>query len=156
MARKSALDPYERRLRETDRKLREALDRLVKREPTHPDLKKRPYRLTVSTLAREAGIGRNAIYNNHRTMLGKLEKARQKRVVPGQLASWQDKVTELRTINEELLTENRRIVTENAALLKRSRKAEAESKRLERNNARLIRQRDEALKPVPLAPRRSP
>lgn len=64
-----ALTPHEKRLRNTDRKLREALERLVKGLPTHPDLQKRSYRLTVATLAREARVGRNAIYTNHRSMI---------------------------------------------------------------------------------------
>ncbi|MGY4281997.1 hypothetical protein ACVWXO_001217 [Bradyrhizobium sp. LM2.7] len=42
-----ALTPHEKRLRKTDRKLREALERLVKGLPTHPDLQKRSYRLTL-------------------------------------------------------------------------------------------------------------
>ena len=51
MARKSsktpALTPHEMRLRNTDRKLRDAMERLVKGMPAHPDLQKRSYRLTV-------------------------------------------------------------------------------------------------------------
>jgi hypothetical protein len=79
MVRKSskmpALTPHEKRLRNTDRKLREALERLVKGLPTHPDLQKRSYRLTVATLAREARVGRNAIYTNHRSMIDELRRA---------------------------------------------------------------------------------
>src|SRR5208283_3468700 len=68
MARESSKTPapHEKRLRNTDRKLREALERLVKGMPTHPDLQKRSYRLTIATLAHEARVGRNAIYTNHR------------------------------------------------------------------------------------------
>ena len=55
--RKLRLNPYEKRRRDTERKLREALERLVKGLPTLPELQKRSYRLTVTTLAQEARVG---------------------------------------------------------------------------------------------------
>ena len=149
-----AADIYERRLRATHRKLSEALERLVKGMPTHPDLQRRRYRLTVTTLAREARVGRNAIYKNHRTMLDRLVKAKQQRMVPRTLASWEDKIEELRAANADLQIENRRILTHNAALLKRAADAEASCTRLRQENARLIKQRDE--KPASLVRRAQP
>ena len=149
-----AADMYERRLRATHLKLSEALERLVKGIPTHPDLQRRRYRLTVSTLAREARVGRNAIYKNHRTMLDRLAKAKQQRMVPRTLASWEDKIEELRAANSDLQAENRLILTHNAALLKRAADAEARNTRLQQENARLIKQRDG--KPVSLVGRTRP
>ena len=91
MARKpsktSALTPHEKRLRNTDRKPREALERLVKGLPTHPDLQKRFYRLTIAALAREARVGRNAIYSNHRSMIDELRRASDRKIVPEKLAA---------------------------------------------------------------------
>ncbi|WP_269274629.1 hypothetical protein [Sinorhizobium psoraleae] len=84
-----ALTPHEKRLRNTDRKLREALERLVKGLPTHPDLQKRSYRLTIATLAREARVGRNAIYTNHRSMIDELRRASDRKIVPEKLAAWE-------------------------------------------------------------------
>ena len=89
------LNPYEKCLPETDRKLRDALDRLVKGTPRDGSLQERRYQLSVASLAREAGVARNAIYTNHRAMI------------------------------EVLKTEQRRLVTENAALLKRAIEAAA-------------------------------
>ena len=155
MARRRNTDPYEQRLKDTRRKLNEALDRLVKRMPTHPDLQRRRYQLNVSVLAREAGVGRNAIYQNHRAVIDKLKEARDRRFTPKELASWEDKVAELRALNRELNERVRRVVTENAALIERSRRAEAKCKHLARDNARLIRERDERLKPAPIASRSS-
>lgn len=90
MARKTskmpALTPAEKRLRNTHCKLRDALERLVKGLPTHPDLQKRSYRLTVATLAREARVGRNAIYANHRSIIDELRRASDRKVVPEKLA----------------------------------------------------------------------
>lgn len=153
MVRKLTLSPYEKRLHETERKLREALERLVKGLPTHPDLKKRPYRLTVAALAREARVGRNAIYTNHRVMVEELHKAGRQRAVPDKLAAWEDKLTEQRNVINVMRLEQRRLVTENAVLLKRALEAEAEATRQRRHNACLIGERDDALKPVALAPR---
>ena len=77
-----ALTPPEKRLRNTERKLREALERLVKGLPTHPDLQKRPYRLSIATLAREARVGRNAVYTNHRPIIEELRRASERTVIP--------------------------------------------------------------------------
>jgi hypothetical protein len=155
MARKSskkpALTPHEKRLRNTDRKLREALERLVKGMPTHPDLQKRSYRLTIATLAHEARVGRNAIYTNHRSMIDELRRASDRKIVPEKLAAWEDKLAQQRSLIQVLQVEERRLVTENAGLLKRILEAETEAERHKRHNARLIAERDRALKPVPLA-----
>jgi len=154
MARKSSKMPpltsHEKRLRNTDRKLRDALERLVKGLPTHPDLQKRSYRLTITTLAREARVGRNAIYTNHRSMIEELRRARDRRVVPEKLVVWEDKLAQQRDLIRVLQIEKRRLVTENAVLLKRTLEAEAEVERQKRYNARLIAERDRAVKPVPL------
>jgi hypothetical protein len=145
-----ALSPHEKRLRNTDRKLREALERLVKGLPTHPDLQKRSYRLTVATLAREARVGRNAIYTNHRSMIDELRRASDRRIVPEKLAAWEDKLAQQRALIQVLQIEERRMVTENAVLLKRILEAETEVERQKRHNARLITERDRAMKPVAL------
>lgn len=155
MARKTskmpALTPHEKRMRNTSRKLREALERLVKGLPTHPALQKRSYRLTVATLAREARVGRNAIYTNHRAMIDELRRASDRKIVPEKLAAWEDKLAQQRTLIQVLQIEERRMVTENAVLLKRILEAETEVERQKRHNARLIAERDRAVKPVPLA-----
>ncbi len=148
-----ALSPYEKRIRSTDRKLREALERLVKGLPTHPVLQKRSYRLTVTTLAHEARVGRNAIYTNHRAMIEELRKAERQRIVPDKLAAWEDKFAQQRSLIQILQLEERRLVTENAVLLKRILEAEDEAARHKRHNAHLIADRDQALKPIALVPR---
>lgn len=155
MTRKSsampALTPHEKRLRNTDRKLREALERLVKGLPTHPDLQKRSYRLTVTTLAREARVGRNAIYTNHRPIIDELHRASERKIIPEKLAAWEDKLAQQRALIQVMQIEERRMVTENAVLLKRILEAETEVERQKRHNARLIAERDRTMKPVPLA-----
>ncbi len=150
-SKRPALTPHEKRRRNTDRKLRDALERLVKGMPTHPDLKKRSYRLTVATLAQEARVGRNAIYTNHRPMIDELRRANDRKIVPDKLAAWEDKRAQQRSLIQVLQIEERRLVTENAGLLKRILEAETEAERHKRHNARLIAERDRALKPVPLA-----
>ncbi len=147
-----ALNLYEKRIRNTDHKLREALERLTKGLPTHSDLQKRPCRLTVSMLAREAGVGRNAIYTNHRGVIDDLQRAEQQRIVPDQLVTSEDKVAQQRALIQILQIEERRLVTENAVLLKRILEAESDAARLRRHNAQLIADRDRMLKPVHLIP----
>ena len=151
-----ALTPAEKRLRNTDRKLRDALERLAKGLPTHPDLQKRSYQLTVATLAREARVGRNAIYTNHRSIIEELRRASDRKVVPEKLAAWEDKLAQQRSLIQVLQIEERRLVTENAVLLKRILEAETEAERHKRHNARLIAEQDKALKPVSLIPKPKP
>ena len=57
--------PQARRRARTAERLREALARLLR------DGSRRP---TVAALAREAGVGRNAIYANHNTILDELRQ----------------------------------------------------------------------------------
>ncbi|MDH0874025.1 hypothetical protein [Agrobacterium pusense] len=145
-----ALTPPEKRLRNTERKLREALERLVKGLPTHPDLQKRPYRLSIATLAREARVGRNAIYTNHRPMIEELRRASERKIIPEKLAAWEDKLAQQRALIQVLQIEERRMVTENAVLLKRILEVEAEVDRHKRYNTRMIAESDRAAKPVSL------
>jgi hypothetical protein len=147
------LSPYEKRRQETDRKLRDALDRLVKGTPREASLQERRHQLSVAGLAREAGVARNAIYTNHRAMIDALRQAAQQRVVPSRLESWEDKLAQQRAVIDVLKTEQRRLVTENAALLKRAVDAETAAARHQRQNARLLKERDEAHRPVVLTPR---
>ncbi|CAN5783481.1 hypothetical protein BH11PSE8_BH11PSE8_16140 [soil metagenome] len=147
------LNPYERRRQETDRKLRDALDRMIKGTPRDASLLQRSYPLSVASLAREAGVARNAIYTNHRAMIDALRQAVQQRVVPSKLEGWGDKLAEQRAVIEVLKTEQRRLVTENAALLKRAIDAETTTARHERQNVRLLKERDDARRPISLVPR---
>lgn len=148
-----ALNPYEKRMHETDRKLRDALDRLIKGAPHDTSQQARRHQLNVASLAREAGVSRNAIYANHRAMIDALRHAAQQRVVPSKLESWEDKLAQQRAVIDVLKAEQRRLVTENAALLKRAVDAEAAAARHQRQNARLVKERDEAHRPVVLVPR---
>ena len=151
-SRMPVLNPYEKRRQETDRKLRDALDRMIKGTPRDASLQQRSYTLSVASLAREAGVARNAIYTNHRVMIDALRQAAQ-RVVPSKLESWGDKLAEQRAVIEVLKTEQRRLATENAALLKRAIDAETAAARHERQNDRLLKERDAAHRPVVLVPR---
>lgn len=150
--RKRPLSSYEKRRDTTNRKLREALERLVKGLPTHPALQKRPYRLTVTVLALEARVGRNAIYTNHRAMIEELRRADQRRVVPDKLAAWEDKLAQQRSLIQVLRLEEQRLITENAVLLKRLLEAQAEAVRQKRHNNRLIAERDQTRKPLAPVP----
>ena len=147
------LNPYERRRQETDRKLRDALNRMIKGTPCDASLRQRSYQLSVASLAREAGVARNAIYTNHRAMIDALRQAAQQRVVPSKLESWEDKLAQQRAVIDVLKTEQRRLVTENAALLKRAIDAETTAARHERQNVRLLKERDDARRPISLVPR---
>lgn len=139
---------HEQRLRRTQARLNDALDRLRKGCPIHP-LHQRGYTLTVAALAREAGVARNAIYTNHRAFIDDLQTILGDPIKP--TTTWQDKLDELHGLIRALKQEQRRLVSENALLLQRAAAAEAETDRHRRHNARLIAERDTALRAVPIA-----
>jgi hypothetical protein len=131
------------RMHATRHKLHAALQRLIDERPVHPSLQGRTYRLTVTTLAREARVCRNAIYSNHRVIIEALRAG-----APAQVTrSTQDEL-EQHSVIEALKAAERRLVTENATLLKRALDAEAEAERHRRHNARLIAERDQANRAV--------
>jgi hypothetical protein len=142
------ISPYEKRLEASDIKLRDALERLVQGRPIHPR-HQNGCRLTVAALAREAGVGRNAIYTNHRAMLDALQAAAAAGT-SRPLASWQGKLDELHATIRAMKQEERRMISENALLLQRARSAEAEAERYRRHHARLVAERDVALRTVPI------
>ena len=81
--------PQARRRARTEARLREALARLLH------DGSRRP---TVAALAREAGVGRNAIYANHRTILDELRQAATRPGTGSQLESDADHGLEHRRV----------------------------------------------------------
>jgi hypothetical protein len=141
-------NPYQKRIEASDIRLRDALERLVQGRPVHPR-HQNGYQFTVAVLAREAGVGRNAIYTNHRSFLGALQAAATSGA-PKSPANWQDKVDELRAIIRIMKQEERRMISENAVLLQRARVAEADAEHYRRQYARQVAERDAALRPVPI------
>lgn len=139
-------NPYEKRRAATDRKLRAALERLIEQRPSHPALQN-GYRLEVATLAREAGVGRNAIYTNHRSVIDALKLAAA-RSHPKAAESIEEKVIELRAVIREMQVNERKLLTHNAALLQRATSAEADAERYRRQNARLVAARNDAKRPA--------
>jgi hypothetical protein len=132
--------PQARRRARTAERLREALARLLH------DGSRRP---TVAALAREAGVGRNAIYANHSAILDELHRAAT-RHGDSRLESDTDRGLEHRRVIAELKDQLRQLATQNAALLKRALDAEAKAARLDRRAAQLTREIDEMRRPVPL------
>jgi len=144
----ATISPYEKRLEASNGRLRDALERLVQGRPVHPR-HQNGYRLTVAVLAREAGVGRNAIYTNHRAFLDALTTAAALGTSKPP-ANWQDKIDELHAIIRTMKQEERRMISENAALLQRARAAEADAERYRQRHARLVAERDAALRPAPI------
>ncbi|MGY0794092.1 hypothetical protein ACW7BJ_32460 [Azospirillum argentinense] len=140
---------HEQRLKKTQARLNDALERLRKGCPIHP-LHQRGYTFTVACLAREAGVARNAIYTNHRTVIDDLHAIAANPMKP--VTTWQDKLDELHGLIRTMKQEQRRLVSENALLLQRALSAEAEAGRHRRHNAKLIAERDTALRAVPIDP----
>jgi hypothetical protein len=147
-----ARDPYEKRLAQTHRKLREALERLIQGTCATASRSERD-RFSVARLAREAGVARNAIYTNHRAIIDALRQAGAPQQVPHRLDTWQDKLAQQRAVIDTLTMQQRRLATENAALLKRAMQAESTAARYQKLNARLLQERDATRKPATLVPR---
>jgi hypothetical protein len=129
-------------MRATANKLRAALDRLVRGAPEHTASRHRIQRLTVAALAREAGVGRNAVYANHRDILDDLARARRRRLAPDRIGSMEEKIAEQRAVIDDMQLQIRRLATENAGLLRRAVDAERLAERVDRRNALLTREID--------------
>jgi isochorismate synthase EntC len=140
--------PYEKRRLDIERRLQAALERLVSGAPKHPSLRGQVYRLSVSTLAREARVSRNTIYANHRSILEQLNSdhsvSARMRPTPKQ------RIAALRAMIEQMQLQKRQLATENAALLKRAIDAETMLDRMRKQNARLLKERAAARQPVVL------
>jgi hypothetical protein len=127
MARDAVPSQYERRRQATERRLREALERLQVDGG----------RLSVARLAREAKVARNAIYTNHIGIIKALEQVKQHRELRTPVRGT-SLLAQQRAEIEALKEERRLLVTENAALMKRALDSEAAAARHARRNAELI------------------
>jgi len=140
--------PHEKRRLGIERRLQAALERLVSGAPRHPSLRGQAHRPSVSVLAREAGVSRNTIYANHRSIIKELNSnhpiTARKRPTPKQ------KIAELASVIDQMQLQKRQLATENAALLKRAIDAETMLDRLRKQNSRLLKERAAARQPVVL------
>ncbi|MFS8039406.1 hypothetical protein ACI7BZ_21015 [Xanthobacter sp. AM11] len=146
MPKTTAKNPHDRRMQATAEKLRAALARLTGRSAEYPAAPTR--RLTVAALAREARVGRNAIYANHRDILDDLARALQRQRVPSRIATIADKVAEQRVVIDDMQRQIRQLATENAGLMRRAIEAERWAERAERRSAQLTREIDAHRRPA--------
>ena len=154
MAHEQLPTPEVRRRRRTEGRLRAALQRLAAGTPTHPSLRGQSYRLTVAALAREARVGRNTIYTNHRSLLDELDRVAPRAQMPDR-PDRDQKTAELGEVITRLQQQKRQLATENAALLKRAIEAERMVNRLKEQNARLADKLTAVHQPIAFPQRRA-
>ncbi|QPC88911.1 hypothetical protein GA830_19190 (plasmid) [Mesorhizobium sp. NBSH29] len=140
MAKQPVANPHDTRLRATAERLRAALDRLTRDSGSHSASASATARLTVAALAREAGVGRNAIYANHRDILDDLARAREHQRAPASGLTAEDRITKQRDLIDDMQQQNRQLATENAGLLRRAIEAERRAYRAERRSAQLTKE----------------
>jgi len=140
----TAANPLDRRVQATAEKLRAALDRLARGSDGSPVVERQ---LTVAALAREARVGRNAIYANHRDILDELIRIRQQRRAPSRIAAVAAKVAEQRVAVDTMQGQLRQLATENAGLLRRATEAERRADRAERRITQLTKELDHLRRP---------
>jgi isochorismate synthase EntC len=131
-----------------NRRLQAALVRLLSGAPKHPSLRGQTYRPSVSALAREAGVSRNTIYANHRSILKELNSNHP--VATWKRPALEHKVAELGAMIEQLQLQKRQLATENATILKRAVDAEKMLDQLRKQNAKLLKERAATRQPVVL------
>ena len=124
---KPAQTPQAKRRANTEARLLAALDRLCR---SHP-------RPTVMDLSRDSGVGRNAIYKNHPTVLAALRDLprRNQNAKTNPPSSQRAIMLEIAALKTQL----HQLTTENAGLLKRARDAEHKAERLTKQAAELLR-----------------
>jgi len=121
--------PQQKRRDATREELKAALARLV--------ASGHPRRLAVAVLAREAGVGRNAIYANHADVIAELRRAARERVLAQPVVEKPSAVADWRAVAADLRCQNQLLATENARLLKRALDAEPAAARSEKQAAAL-------------------
>lgn len=146
MAKQPVANPHDTRLRATAERLRAALDRLTRDSGSRAA--SATARLTVAALAREAGVGRNAIYANHRDILADLLQARERQRGSGSGFTVEDKIIEQRRLIDDMQQQVRQLATENAGLLRRTIEAERRTDRAERRSALLTKEIDSLRRPT--------
>jgi hypothetical protein len=128
---------------------REALERLIRREPRSPALEAaaragKGYAINPTTVAMEAGKSRNPLYSTHKAILAEIEIAGQpiglKRRRAPRLESAKGKLSAMRDEIRILKEEKAKLATQNLGLLLRLREADQNTENLERTNARLVGQ----------------
>ncbi len=60
---------FQQRVDETRQAYLEALERLKKGNPTHPEIKGKEYKINATTIALESGKSRNPLYHTHKDIL---------------------------------------------------------------------------------------
>ena len=103
----------------------------------------------MATLAREARVGRNTIYTNHRPVIDELNQAKPLARESAR-APAEQRIAELCALIAQLQQDKRRLATHNAALLKRAIDAEMSAARLEKQLVRLVRERAATARPTAL------
>ncbi|WP_337271083.1 hypothetical protein [Oryzifoliimicrobium ureilyticus] len=141
---------HDKRMEATAEKLRAALDRLIQGDGKRSIVP--ASRLTVAALAREAGVGRNAIYSNHRAILDDLNQALQRQSRPDRGHRVEDRISDQRSMMDEMQAQIRQLVTENAGLMRRAIEAERRADRAERRSALLTKEVDTLRRPTLLRP----
>lgn len=116
-----------RRRQRSEERLRGALQRLVAEADANPAARER---LTVAALCRAAGVGRNAVYANHRFVLDELTQARA--AAASDASVRRDRMAGLRTEMDGLRSDKAKLATENAGLLVRVLDAETAAATLRR------------------------
>ena len=125
MADKTSTNQYEALKQATKQKLWQALARLKEGKPDNPELQRQGYRLDVNSLAKEAGVSRNAIYTNHRELLEELREAKQRsRVMPKSQNTAEKEIAKLWKIIKALKNRIQQLATNNALLLCRIQQTE--------------------------------
>lgn len=147
--RKPALpaEHYRERKRRSRQAITDALDRLDKGHPTHGELKDTRYKITLTAVAKEAGVSRSTIHA-YPDLYQRIIAYKSAPVASNAAATKDDKIAELRERIAELEAERRTLVTHNAVLVKRADDAEKKANRLERENQDVTRQLAELRKPT--------
>lgn len=129
MTETDGLTPPQRRHARTKARLREAL-RKLSADPAQS--------LTAAALARDAGIGRNALYTGHADVLVELRALAAQRAAASKV-SRRDREADGEGIRR-LEKDKQKLATQNAGLLRRALDAEERLKRSEDRIAQLLRE----------------
>lgn len=110
-------DYFKQRIDETRQAYLDALERLKKGIPNHPDLNDKEYKINATTIALESGKSRNPLYHTHKDILEMINEVVSEDKKEEKKVKESSEVEILKQKVKDLEEQNKKLMSVNATLL---------------------------------------
>jgi hypothetical protein len=108
---------FKKRIDDTRQAYLDALERLKKGIPNHPDLKGKEYKINATTIALESGKSRNPLYHTHKDILDMINEVVNEDKKEEKKVRESSEVEILKQKIKDLEEQNKKLINVNATLL---------------------------------------